>query len=92
MSIIFKDRINRAWLTLLILTIVAWESGAEGTDVRRYATIAIIAIAFLKVRIIGQHFMELRTAPYALKWSFDTGVVVVMSALIAIYWATPTIN
>jgi hypothetical protein len=48
-------------------------------------TAAVLAVAFVKVRLIGIHFMELGTAPRVLRGLFEGYVVVVALALFALY-------
>jgi hypothetical protein len=59
---------------------------AHGTQV---ATVAVVAIAFLKVHLVGAHFMELRHAPRSLRLLFTAWVVVVGAVLIGLYLSGP---
>ncbi|BBZ74887.1 hypothetical protein MANY_02240 [Mycolicibacterium anyangense] len=78
-------RLTLVWVVLLALTFgsfaVGIEQGARFADV---AAIAIIAIALVKVRLIGLHFMDVRDAPIALRAVFEGYVLVVFVALVAL--------
>jgi hypothetical protein len=49
-----------------------------------FASSLALAVAFLKAYLIGQDFMEIRTAPTALRVAFATWVVVFGGVIIAI--------
>ena len=46
-------------------------------------------VAFIKVRLVGLHFMELRSAPLALRTLFEAYVVVVFTVVIVMYVQAP---
>jgi Prokaryotic Cytochrome C oxidase subunit IV len=78
-----------AWGVLVTATLVSWwwaGDHAFGTNGALIGAMLILSIAFAKIRIIGQEFMELRTAPRALKIIFDLWVVGVWSMLIGLYF------
>ena len=61
----FRDapaRVAVAWLVLLTATLLSWESARSSGDYR-LASAVVLLIAFLKARLIGLEFMELRAAP-----------------------------
>lgn len=72
------------WLVLMVATLVSWwlGDGHGSTDV---AAITVILTGFAKVALIGDHFMELRTAPPQLRWAFMGWCLVVPAALLGIY-------
>ena len=77
------------WAVLMLATVVTtWVLSKDIVAVRP-GTVAIIAIAAYKVRLVLLHFMELRHAPRALRVVFETWVLVVACAMIALYLATP---
>jgi hypothetical protein len=43
-------------------------------------------LAFFKVRLIGLEFMELKTAPPALRVAFEVWVVGICALLLTLYW------
>ncbi|CPW26434.1 Uncharacterised protein [Mycobacteroides abscessus] len=75
-------RLTSVWALLLILTFGSFLVGLEqSAAVASAAAVVVIAIAMLKVRLIGIHFMDLREAPRALRWAFESYVLVVFIAL-----------
>ena len=48
-------------------------------------TIAVLAMAFIKARLIIGYFMEVRTAPSWLRAATDAWLVVLWGAVLAIY-------
>lgn len=85
MTTLRRDPLAAVWGLLAAVTCLSWWLGAgHGTTA---ATAAALAIAFVKVRFIGQWFMELRIAPSTLRWAFDGWVGVVGCALVGLYLA-----
>ena len=87
----FKDapaRVAVVWVVLLAATLLSWES-AHSADGYRLASAVVLLIAFLKARLIGLEFMELRTAPRALRFIFEAWVVVACGTLLALYSLAP---
>lgn len=76
------------WLVLVALTIVSLEffQGIAGGN-RHIAAAAVIVIAFIKVRIVGLDYMEIRNAPRLLRVLFELWVGAML--LLIIYYATP---
>lgn len=72
------------WLVLMLATLVSWYLG-DGHGATKFAAVAVIVTAFVKVSLIGDHFMELRTAPPQLRWAFMGWCVLVPSILCGIY-------
>lgn len=73
---------------LILATALSWEFGhgfGFGTHFN-YATVAVLLIAFIKVRFVFLDFMELRTAPLPLRLIFEAWIVVVCGTLIFLYW------
>lgn len=72
------------WVLLSAATVVSWLIGIEaGGGV--LAGAAILAIAFVKLRLVGIHFMEIGRAPVALRAIFEGYVVVAFASLLVIY-------
>jgi Prokaryotic Cytochrome C oxidase subunit IV len=51
----------------------------------RYVGLAVIAIAFVKVRFIGLDFMELRHAPIPLRLAFEVWLLVIAGILMTLF-------
>lgn len=56
----------------------------------RLASVAILLIAFIKVRLFGMYFMELRDAPNVLRGLFEAYCLVVCTLLLAVFICAPT--
>jgi hypothetical protein len=78
---------NRAGLSRLILgaaTVVPWGVGAHhGTG--SMVAIVVLAIAAIKVRLVGLDFMELRHAPIALRALFEAYCFAIWAVLSGLY-------
>ncbi len=72
------------WGVLIVATLLSWYLG-DGHGATTFAAVTVIVTAFLKVALIGDHFMELRGAPPQLRWVFMGWCVVVPAVLCGIY-------
>lgn len=78
-------RLTAVWLVLILATVTSWLTSAElGTRSAPVAMVALLAVTCFKIRLIGLHFMEIRTAPMALRGWFEAYVAVVFAALTAL--------
>jgi len=78
-----------AWLMLCALTIGSWwlspaHSGAPAVP-SAGITVAVIAVGFIKSRLIIRYFMEVRTAPRWLRLATDGWLVMLWLAILVIY-------
>jgi caa(3)-type oxidase subunit IV len=76
---------HRAWLILLVATAITWylgEVGAAGTA----AIVAMLAIAFVKGRLVILDFMELREAPRLWRTLLEGWLILVSSLILIAYW------
>lgn len=74
------------WLLLVAASLLSWESMSIAGGDARLARAAILIIAFLKVRLVGLEFMELRHAPVALRAAFEGWTILVCAALLFFFW------
>ena len=82
----FKNAITLAWMVLFVATAISWYLGQDSTQVTSLAAgIAILSLAFFKVRLILLYFMELRFAPQPWRGIFELWVVAVWAAVIYLY-------
>ena len=81
-------RVAVTWLVLLAATLLSWESAHSSGDYR-LASAVVLLIAFLKARLIGLEFMELRAAPRVLRSIFEAWTVVACAALLTLYLLSP---
>ena len=85
MNTFFLNPANRAWLVLLVATGATWwlgEVGAAGTG----AILAMLAIVFIKGRLVILNFMELRDAPLMWRLLLEGWLVLVSSLVLIAYW------
>jgi hypothetical protein len=82
------QRITAIWVLLILATGLSWQFGhGFGFDDNvAYATVAILLISFVKIRFVLLDFMELRTAPPALRMAFEAWTVIVCATLVYLYW------
>ncbi len=79
-----------AWLALSALTALSWwvgdrhGHGAASTNLP--ITVAVLGMALIKVRIIIQDFMEVRTAPAWLRVTSDLWLIGLFAGLMWMYW------
>jgi hypothetical protein len=82
----FKNAITLAWMVLFVATAISWYLGQDSTQVTSLAAgIAILSLAFFKVRLILLYFMDLRFAPQPWRGIFELWVVAVWAAVIYLY-------
>jgi hypothetical protein len=77
-----------AWAVLIAATLVSWYVGADhgsGHAARELATIVVLLVAFVKVRIVGLYFIEIRRAPTPLRALFEAWCVLVCAGVVGIY-------
>lgn len=83
---LFKNRETLVCAILLALTLISWAMGSHhgglSSNINIEASL-IVAIAFIKVRLVIQHFMEVASAPFFLKLSCDAWVFLSAGLVIA---------
>ena len=85
MKAFFLNSAHRAWLVLLIATGITWwlgDVGAAGTG----AILAMLAIAFIKGRLVILEFMELRGAPLMWRLLLEGWLILVSGLILLAYW------
>lgn len=89
MNLSFKNPVIRVWLILVTLTLITWligmEHGYSGPGGVAIGMTTVLAIAFVKVHLVGRTFMELRSAPSGLKLAFGSWVVGIGAVVIGMY-------
>jgi caa(3)-type oxidase subunit IV len=82
-------RLTYVWLILSAITVAAWWLGPAHAQTGLVAsvpiTIAVLAMALVKARLIMAHFMEVRTAPRWLRMFTDIWLVALWGAILTIY-------
>ena len=82
---LLANPLHRAWLVLMLATLLTWwlgEIGAAGT--RAIAT--MLVIAFIKGRLVILDFMELRHAPRLWRFLLEGWMLLVGSLILLAYW------
>jgi hypothetical protein len=89
MTSLLRGPITAIWSLLIVATLLSWwlgtDHGLGSAGDHTPATLAILLVAFVKVRCVGLYFMELRDAPLALRVLFEAYVVVVCGAVLGLY-------
>jgi len=81
---LLRNRAGLSWVILIAATIVSWAIGAEhGTG--SLLAVVVMAIAAIKVRLVGLDFMELRQAPIPLRAAFECYCVGMWALLSGLY-------
>lgn len=83
---LLRNRTTAVWVLLVAATLVSWQLGTHGAD-PKIATSIIMVVAFVKIRLVGLYFMELRDAPLPLRLLFEGYCAVVGVAVIVMYLA-----
>lgn len=79
-----RNRAGFSWLLLIAATIVSWAVGADHGTGSAVAVI-VLAIAAIKVRLVGLDFMELRSAPTGLRAAFECYCFAIWAVLSGLY-------
>ena len=74
------------WIVLILATMTSLALGSEhGINNHTLASTAILLIAFIKVRLVGLYFMELREAPTVLRGLFEAYCFIVCTLVIGVF-------
>ena len=76
--------VTMVWLALTVATLASWWLGG-GHGSTGVAAVLVIATGFLKVALIGEHFMELRGAPPELRYAFMGWSILMPTIICGIY-------
>lgn len=83
------QRITIVWFGLVLATLVSWALSSEhvfdSTGARALTTMAVLAVAMIKVRYVGLDFMELRHAPRALRLVLEIWLISVYALVVGLY-------
>ena len=90
MASLIRNRITLVWSGLILATALSWVLGhGLGFSDPRYTGVAILVVAFVKVRFVMLDFMELRHAPLAMRAAAEVWVLALGVVLIALFLAPP---
>ena len=83
---LFHARYTTVWVALVAATLLSYSFGNEHLlHSSETSAIAVLVVAFIKVRLVGMHFMELRESPLWLRSIFDGYALGVCALLIGLY-------
>ncbi|WP_067671555.1 cytochrome C oxidase subunit IV family protein [Nocardia miyunensis] len=88
MQNLLRTKTTAIWLLLITATALSWAIGSGhgfGGDGRTAASLTILLVAVLKMRLVGRYFMELRDAPLALLALFEGYCVLVLGVTAGMY-------
>ena len=69
---LLRNRVSIVWGVLIAATLLSWWLGAgHGVSSRLGASVAVLVVAMIKIRLVGRYFMELRRAPLPLRTVFE---------------------
>lgn len=75
-------RVTGIWLLLLAITAASAWLGNGHTRDDRYIGVAIVALAFVKIRFVILDFMEIRTAPIAMRLACEAWVIILCATIV----------
>ena len=86
MTALLRAPATVVWIMLVLATMISWALGTErGIGNQSFTSVLILLIAFIKVRLVGLYFMELREAPFKLRGLFEAYCIVVCTLLIGVF-------
>jgi caa(3)-type oxidase subunit IV len=86
MTALLRTPATAVWVVLIMATAVSWTLGTQhGMHDHKLASVIILLIAFIKVRLVGMYFMELREAPNVLRGLFEAYCLIVCTLLLGVF-------
>lgn len=79
-----RNRAGVSWLVLVAATCASWLVGT-GHGTGSMVAVLVLAIAAVKIRLVGLDFMELRNAPLPLRVAFEIYCVALWAGLSGLY-------
>ena len=77
--------VSIVWAALLLATFASTWLLSRNSVTPEVATVAIVLIAAVKVRLVIGYFMEVRRAPLALRFICDGWLLAVTSLIVTVY-------
>lgn len=88
-SSLILTRTTAVWGVLILATAVSWwlgtDHGLGSESDSQAATVVILTVAMVKVRLVGLYFMDLRDAHAALRALFEVYCAGVCAAMVLSY-------
>jgi heme/copper-type cytochrome/quinol oxidase subunit 4 len=73
------------WAALMLATCASTWVLSKNSVTPEVATVAIMLVAAVKVRLVMRHFMEVRRAPLALRLVCDGWLLAVTALIVTVY-------
>lgn len=83
------DKVTAIWVGLICATGLSWWLGTDGSEnigATAISSVALLVIAFIKVRFVIQYFMDARRAVWPLRLITELYPILVCSAILTIYF------
>ncbi len=91
MTALIRNSLTIVWALLTAVTVVSWlvsrDGGGAAHQLNSTVTTVVLLIAAVKAQLVIWHFMEVRRAPVWLKAVTSGWVVVVIAAMLGVYFA-----
>jgi hypothetical protein len=86
---LWLSRATLVWVLLVTATLLSWEFG-HGIGLHgRAASVAVLLVAFVKLRFVMLDFMELRAAPPAMRVAAQGWLLACCAVLVGLFLAGP---
>ena len=82
---LLRKPVSIAWAALMLATCASTWLLSKHSVTPEVATVAIMLIAAVKVRLVMRHFMEVRRAPLALRFVCDGWLLAVTALIVTVY-------
>ena len=80
-----RKPVSIVWAALMLATCASTWLLSKNSVTPEAATVAIMLIAAVKVRLVIRYFMEVRQAPLALRFICDGWLLAVTSLILTVY-------
>ena len=77
--------VSIVWAAVMLATITSTWLLSDNSVTPKVATVAIILLAAMKVRLVIWQFMEVRRAPLALRFVCDGWLLAVTALILSVY-------
>jgi heme/copper-type cytochrome/quinol oxidase subunit 4 len=82
---LLRKPVSIVWAALMLATYTSTWLLSKNSVTPEVATVAIMVIAAVKVRLVMGHFMEVRRAPPALRFVCDGWLLAVTALILTVY-------
>ena len=82
---LLRKPVSIVWAALMLATYTSTWLLSNNSVTAEVATVAVMVIAVVKVRLVMRHFMEVRRAPVALRFVCDGWLLAVTALIVTVY-------